>query len=240
MSQQVQNKVTTIILRFALVLAICFCFHTKAIGQYRPWDTVYHHVSTGKPAYILELDGRQSFFRETPVVIDGFRVGADFNNKIRLFIGAYWNRRPVERSFIINRYTLAERHITQKLSLFYVSGTLEYVLYNSKHWELAVPIQLGIGRGKRTRYDYFAGNEIETKTPFFVPFEFSFKARYRITDWLSVSAGLGYRYAMFSKVVGDDFSAPHYTYGIGISPIRILKRLGILEEKNGKLRFKDR
>lgn len=226
--------------RIWLVVCIYGLFQMQAKGQFRPWDTVYHYVSTAKPSFQLELDGRKSFFRETPVVIDGFRVGADFKSKVRLFMGAYWNRRPVQRSFIINRYTLAERHITQKISLFYVSATLEYVLHDSKHWELSVPIQLGIGRGRRTRYDYFNGNEIETLRPFFVPFEFSFKARYRITDWLSVSAGLGYRYALFSSAVSDDFSAPHYTYGIGISPIRILKRIGVLEEKNGKLRFKDR
>ena len=101
-----------------------------------------------------------------------------------------------------------------------------------------MPVQIGFGSGKRTRYDATTGEQIEQGRHAFIPFEFSFRAIYRITDWLNVSAGISYRYALFSTTVSDDFSAMHYTYGIGISPIKILKKVGVLEEKNGKLKLK--
>lgn len=215
-----------------------FLIVQKSNAQLRHWDTIKHYVSTAKPIFALELDGRQSFFREIPVVIDGIRVGADFGNRVRFFIGGYWNRNKVSRSFTINRYTPSERKIRQDLSMFYISATAEYVFHSTKHWELAVPVQIGFGSGKRTRYDALNNTQIEQVSSGFVPLEFGFKAMYKITDWLNVSAGLGYRYALFSSTVSDDFSAVHYTYGIGISPIKILKKVGVLEEKDGKLRLK--
>lgn len=210
-----------------------------SIAQWQVWDTITHYVTTKKPSFVVELDGRHSFIREAPVIIDGIRAGADFDDKVRLFVGAYWSRRTVSRTFIINRYTPFQDTIRQDLSMFYISATGEYVVHNSKHWELDVPVQVGFGVGKRTRYDANTGAPIEQRRPSFVPLEFSFRAIYRITDWLNVSAGIGYRYALFSRIVSDDFSAVHYTYGIGISPVTILKKVGVLEEKNGKLRLKN-
>lgn len=220
-----------------LFLFLFISFKTKAqLTQH--WDTITHYVKNSKPTFALELDGRQSFFREIPVTIDGIRIGANYGNRVKFFIGAYWNRNKVARNFTINRYTLQERKIRQEVRMFYLSATAEYVFYTTKHWELAVPVQLGYGRGIRTRFDAVTNNEIEKINTGFVPFEFGFKAMYKITDWLNVSAGLGYRYALFSNIVSDEFSAVHYTYGIGLSPIKILKKVGVLEEKNGKLRLK--
>lgn len=212
--------------------------YVQSNAQFQVWDTVKHYVTTTKPTFVLELDGRHSFIREAPVIVDGIRAGADFGDKVRLFGGIYWSRHKVSRTFIINRYTRYERNVRQDLSMFYISATGEYVVYNSKHWELDVPVQIGFGSGKRTRYDASTGEQIEQGRHAFIPFEFSFRAIYRITDWLNVSAGIGYRYALFSSTVSDDFSAVHYTYGIGISPIKILKKVGVLEEKNGKLKLK--
>lgn len=212
--------------------------YVQGNAQFQVWDTVKHYVTTKKPTFILELDGRHSFIREAPVIVDGIRAGADFGDKVRLFGGIYWSRHKVSRTFIINRYTPYERNVRQDLSMFYISATGEYVVYNSKHWELDVPVQIGFGSGKRTRYDANTGATIEQGKHAFVPLEFSFRAIYRITDWLNASAGIGYRYALFSPTVSDDFSAMLYTYGIGISPIKILKKVGVLEEKNGKLKLK--
>lgn len=218
-------------------LLFAFFLAGNCFAQYRPWDTVAYYVKNNKPVYLIELDGRNSFIREAPVKIDGLRVGVDYGNKIRFFLGAYLSRGAVERTFITNRYTVNERHVRQRLSMFYMAATAEYVVYNSPHWELAVPVQIGFGKGNRWRYDGITGVMFEHKQPAFVPFEVSFRAMYRILPWLNVSAGLGYRYALFSNSVSDDFSAPVYTYGIGISPVKLLKKLNILEEKNGKLRF---
>jgi hypothetical protein len=227
----------TYLLKFTAITALLL-FCSVANGQYRILDSIKYYVTTQKPTFLLELDGRNSFIREAPVTIDGVRAGLDFGNKVRLFIGAYWSRHKVSRTYTQHIYTPNERVVRQELSMFYVAPTLEYVVYNSKRWELAVPARVGFGKGNRKRYDATTGTLIEESRPGFVPLEFSFRAMYRITDWLNVSAGLGYRYAIFSSSVSDDFSAPHYTYGVGISPIKILKKLGVLEENNGKLQLK--
>lgn len=237
MQRNYLNNIHAYLVKLLCLFALVFTVQ-QSNAQLRHWDTIKHYVRTSKPSFALELDGRQSFIRETPVIIDGVRIGADFGGRVRLFIGAYWNRSTVSRTFTINRYTSSERVIRQELNMFYVSATGEYVFYNSKHWELAVPVQLGFGTSTRARYDINSGAEFERIHPSFVPFEFGFKAMYRITDWLNVSAGLGYRYALFSRAVSDDFSAMYYTYGIGISPLKILQKVGVLEEKDGKLRLK--
>lgn len=229
----------SVFLKLVCTFLLLFSFTTSK-AQLRHWDTIKHYVSNHKPTFALELDGRQSFFREIPVVVDGIRIGVDYGNRVRFFIGAYWNRTKVTRNFTINQFTTSERRIRQDVSMFYVSATAEYVFYTTKHWELATPIQLGFGRGTRTRFDANTNAQIEQRRSGFVPLELGFKAMYKITDWLNVSAGLGYRYALFSRIVSDEFSAMYYTYGIGISPIKILKKIGVLEEKNGKLRLKER
>lgn len=231
------NITTKTILKLACILSLIISA-SQSKAQLQHWDTIKHYVKTSKPTFALELDGRQSFFREIPVAIDGIRIGADYGNRVRLFIGAYWNRSKVARTFTINRFTTSERRVRQEVRMFYISATAEYVFYTNKHWELALPVQLGYGRGIRTRFDAATNTQIEKINSGFVPIEFGFKAMYKITDWLNVSAGLGYRYALFSNIVSNEFSAVHYTYGIGISPIKILKKVGVLEEKDGKLRLK--
>ncbi len=194
-----------------LLLLGTFAF---AKAQYNPLDTFRVYLKK-KPDLYFSLDWRNSFVRSNPAIIDGFRFGLSYGSKIRLLAGIYDLRYPITRTYQFRQGTPEEETRYQRSDFFYLGLTCDYVLYRTKKWKLALPVQTGFGWGNRTETNTL-GEVREDIDTHFVPFEVSFSASYNILPWLYASAGLGYRYALFSNRVSADFSAPIYTYGVGI------------------------
>lgn len=185
-----------------------------AKGQYNPLDTFRLYLKK-EPSLYVSLDGRNSFVRSTPAIIDGVRFGLSYGGKIRLLAGIYDLRFPIYRTYLYKEGTPQQETRVQRSDFFYLSFTCDYVLYNTKRWKLALPVQTGFGWGSRKETG--PGNILRLEKDLkFVPFEVSLSATYRILPWFSAGAGLGYRYALFSNTISSDFSAPIYTYGLGV------------------------
>jgi hypothetical protein len=201
--------------RLALLLSFSlFSFFAQA--QYSLKDTFKHYLSR-EPDFYISLDGRNSFVRDRPAIIDGVRFGLSYGGKIRLLIGLYDLRTPITRNYIYKQGSAEEEIRTQRFDLFYTAITLDYVPFRNKRWKIAVPLQTGFGWGNRK--EATLDNTMRVDRDFnFIPLEISVSASYNILDWLSAGAGLGYRYAVFSNSLSGDFSAPIYTYGISIDP----------------------
>jgi hypothetical protein len=198
---------------FFLILIIPFC-GAKLRAQYNPADTFRIYLKK-KPSLYFSMDGRNSFVRDRPAIIDGARIGLSYGGKIRLLAGIYDLRFPIYRVYKYKAGTPEEEWRTQRSDFTYVSFTCDYVVYNQKKWKLSIPVQTGIGWGSRKEWSQQGENRMD-KGFAFIPLDISLSANYRIFPWLYAGGGLGYRYALFSTTISSDFSAPIYTYGIGI------------------------
>ncbi len=200
--------------RGILLAFLFFSAFSLLKAQYSLSDTFRFYLKE-KPSLYVSLDGRNSFVRDAPAIIDGVRFGLNYGGKIRLLAGIYDLRFPIFRTYTHAPGTPQEEVRVQRNSFYYFGLTLDYVLYNQGRWKLMLPVQTGYGFGSRQERTPFGDLRLDRELTF-MPLELSFSASFRILPWLSAGAGLGYRYALFSNNISDDFSAPIYTYGLGI------------------------
>jgi len=197
-------------LSFVFFLMLCASLQ----AQYSLSDTFRTYLKQ-EPSLYLSLDGRKSFVRDQAAQIDGLRFGLSYGGKVRLLAGIYRLKNTIKREYVYGPGTPEEEFRIQSNNLTYMGLTCDYVLYNRGRWKLALPVFLGYGFGDRLERNLLG--EVRLDKEFrFVPFETALNANFRVLPWFYLGAGIGYRYALFSNSVSKDFSAPIYTYGMGI------------------------
>lgn len=190
----------------------------ETAAQVNPIDSLRMALQNGG-SFAIGLDGRNSFIAGVPARVMGFRVGMDCGI-VRLYTGLYSLGKPVPGQ----GYTLPGDTVTSRLNFSYWGQTVDWRLYEDDRWELALPVQAGIGIAYRERFRN--GISEQRKRPFFIPVEMQFTAIYKLTRYIGLSAGLGFR---VSTLKGSSFNGPVYTYGIsffGGTLYRDLKKKG--------------
>jgi len=177
----------------------------ETTAQVNPVDSIREALRVGG-SFAIGLDGRNSFIAGTPARVLGFRVGMDCGT-VRLYTGLYSLGKPVPGQ----GYTLPGDTVSSQLNFSYWGQTVDWRLYKDERWELALPVQTGIGVAYRERFRN--GISEQRKRPFFMPFEMQFTAIYKLTRYIGLSAGLGFR---VSTLRGSSFNGAVYTYGISL------------------------
>jgi hypothetical protein len=190
----------------------------ETVAQVNPIDSIRTALQNGG-SFAIGLDGRNSFIAGSPARVMGFRVGMDCGT-VRLYTGLYSLGKPVPGQ----GYTLPGDTLTSRLNFSYWGQTVDWRIYEDDRWELAFPVQAGIGIAYRERFRN--GVSEQRKRPLFIPVEMQFTAIYKLTRYIGLSAGLGFR---ISTLKGSSFNGPVYTYGIsffGGTLYRDLKKKG--------------
>jgi hypothetical protein len=184
-------------------LATLFLFQSAAAQEQPLLDTI-RAAFQNKGSFVIGLDGRNSFVGATPARVYGFRLGLDYG-KVRVYTGLYTLGRKIQGQ----GYTLPGDTVRTYLNFSYWSNTFDLMLYQDKKWELGFPVQIGAGIGYRER---FRNSVSESRNrPFFIPIEAQFTAIYRLTRYIGLSAGLGFR---VSTLRSSSFNGTTYYYGL--------------------------
>ncbi|MBN8694987.1 MAG: hypothetical protein J0L87_00540 [Bacteroidetes bacterium] len=180
-----------------------------------------------KPHPFVTLNSRNSFVNNEIVNVFGIKAGLKYGNKLRLGIGynqLYNPPKNLNENFeYINE--LGKPYIISKgLKFYYFSATVEYVFYQTKHWEIGMPLQLGVGES----YYQFELNGVKTKTNRNVNliYEPAISVEYKIFKWVGVGADFGYRF-MFAntKKLNQQLNSPIVTFDLMIYYREIFKSL---------------
>lgn len=158
---------------------------------------------SAEPAFSMSLDGRSSFIGASPASVLGGRLGWDYG-KVGVYAGLYTLRRRI----LTLQYQRPGDTVYRRLGMTYASTTFEYMLFKDAHWELKIPAQLGLGVA--TRSTLRNGNLNETSRVLMVPLEAQVSALYRLTRYLGLYAGLGFRMA---NGAGPSFNGSIYSFG---------------------------
>lgn len=167
---------------------------------------------TFKPKLLLGFDNRNSFIGDTKVKVIGLRIGKEYNERFRMAIGFY-NTTDVITEQKITQNNSKNDTIVSKVGLGYLSFTADYVFYYTRKWELSVPIQLGLGSGRRTQLINDSLLKDKTQSKVIMPIEIGVSAVYKIRPWVGVGAGLGSRFSLLNT---SEFNGPFYSIGIKI------------------------
>ena len=107
-----------------------------------------------RPHLFAKLDTRNSFISNSRAKIFGIKAGLRYGKRLSFGIG-YNQLYPPAKNFDTQVYYSDQYNLTQSvtanLKLFYFSAHMEYVFYQTKHWELSMPLQVGLGQ---TYYRY--------------------------------------------------------------------------------------
>jgi hypothetical protein len=168
-----------------------------------------------KPKPFAKLDTRNSFVENSRAKIFGIKLGLAFTERLQFGIGYNQLYPGAKNSFIEPIYYYNENGAKlltyAKLQLFYISVHAEYAFYQTKHWRLSMPIQVGVGK---SNYKFYINNQkYTTNNKFNFIYEPAVSIEYKFVKWIGVGADLGYRFALTSeKKFNQQFNSPIYAF----------------------------
>ena len=179
-----------------------------------------------KPKFIFKLDTRNSFIANNKSRIVGWKVGAEFNGKLR--IGGGISNLSSRHSPLLDRViydsTGVDTLTLAKLSFSYFAYFVDYVIYSKKKWEFSIPIQFGIGNSS---YRYTDENNIEQKLDrgLIVLYEPTIAGHYKLTKWFGLGFGAGFRWMIINnKSIDSKFNSAVYVFKAKLFLSDIFKR----------------
>ncbi|CAG5086381.1 hypothetical protein [Parvicella tangerina] len=156
-----------------------------------------------KPKPLLKLEARNAFVTSSYVKMKGIKLGANFHNKLRLGIGYSWMK---------SDYLVEHFNDTSELKFGYGLAFFEYAFFNSDHWNLEIPIQIGLGR-----LAYKEDNTIKSRQ--WVPvWEPAMTMEYLFLKYFGIGFGAGYRLVIKSHTpITEQFTSPIYIFKFKIN-----------------------
>jgi hypothetical protein len=181
-------------------------------------------VLKNKPTIDFRADSRNNFISSRKASTFGFKIGLDYDSRLRFGVGYNFLR-----SRFYERFTFGSPLNTQvqsrRLVLRYLCVYIDYVYYNSRRWTFSVPVQLGFGRTfYREIYPVSATPEREFSP--IVLYEPCLSGEYRILPWLALSANAGFRIVLLrGNNLKQKLTAPVYVGGISIYWTRLYRKI---------------
>lgn len=203
-----------LLLFFSLLLLV---LPKSNIARNNNWTDTLRYSLAQKPRFFLNLGTSYTFISDELVNLSGFRMGLNYNRRIKFGTG-FFSLRPNKVVSTIEVMEDTIKTLTNgKLEASFFSITAEYIFYNEFPWQFSVfPVDVGIG-GAHYRYlsQRGDGRWLETPDVALVFYQPSVTAQYSLFQWLGIGAALGYRFTLYSsKELREDFSAPLFSAGI--------------------------
>ena len=175
----------------------------------------------------FSFDSRNSFIDNSRAKIFGFLAGVNYDNRLYFALGYNQLYPPTtnfdEQYYFINKENRKDS-VTEKLKLFYISASVEYVFYTTKHWSLSMPLQIGV---EDTYYKYnLYGKNIKLNEKLNFVYEPSVSVQYKFCKFFGVGANLGYRFMISSnRKLNQKFTSPIYAFSAIIYYYEVYKYL---------------
>jgi hypothetical protein len=210
---------------FLCSLLLVFVFSTS-YGQMRKTTFSTIKLQTTKPEkvkdwkFAFQFDNRFSSINHDKVTIFGAKVGLQFQNKVRFGIGGSFILNPI----IVNVTNRKGKIVGDtKINFWYLSLFGDWILFKNKRWETFVTEQIGFGKPELIQER--KGVIVQETDPNLYVNELSAQANYKITSWIGLGAGVGYRNILNNEsVLISRFNAPIYIFKAIIYPESILKK----------------
>lgn len=177
-----------------------------------------HKTMDNKPKIIFKFDTRKSFIDNSNVTVFGWKVGVEFNKKIR--IGGGFNNLTEDHSRNLDKVYFGDNGIDTLgegvLNFSYICYFVDYVLLSRPKWEISYPIQLGIG-ASHYRYTDEEVGLVERDKGTVVLLETAITGHYKLTKWFGIGMGVGYRLMLVNNNELDSkFNSPIYIFKLKV------------------------
>ncbi len=168
------------------------------------------------------LDIRNSFINQNPVKIYGVSAGVVIDDIERFTVGVY-ALTPASVDQIIAERSTNTISITQA-SLYFAGIGYTRRIINRGIFELAIPLEAGIGFTNITRIERRGGQDITLSDDHgFLPLQAGLKIELKLSRWVGVGGSVGYRTAIINEEYKTDYTGLYFTYGASIYLSQIYK-----------------
>ena len=159
-----------------------------------------------RPRVVAFFDARYSVINGHFCTINGLKLGLEWRSRLRTGAAVYFlsSRIPTRRA----RPGGIDDDARADLRFRYLALYGEYVLLETRRWELSVPLQAGLGTAY-VEYVSPGGSTQATPHELVGVLEPSVAAQMRIFRWLGVGGGAGWRAPVFvDRAVRRELSGP--------------------------------
>lgn len=212
-------------------LFIAFLIMCSNIAHAQLFDTIRYSLKQ-KPRVFFQLDTYNSFVSKEPANTFGLRGGLEYNRRVRFGIGFYNLASDIVKRKLITGVFTSDTVLNTKLELNFIPLSAEYIFYNKYPWEISMQTAIGIGtsyffyynpRGEKARID-------EKDIALMV---IAGGAQYKITRWLGVGSGLGFRIMLKdNSSIDESFNSIIYSLQLRIFPGAIYRAIFKKEQRD--------
>lgn len=159
------------------------------------------------------LDNRNSFIKDAPVNVKGFQLGTILHEKHTVGFGLYSLQNSSKQNFT----TKNEKNIIAKrnLTLSYLTLFYQYVIIDTRFFELDVPLEVGLGGYHLSLEDTLAHKIITDKRGGVSLTAGGVNVILKPIKWIGISGTAGYRLAL-DKNPNLNFSGAYYSIGLWV------------------------
>ena len=168
-----------------------------------------------KGKFIFSFNSRDSYIGTSYASIFGYMAGVCFGDKFTIGGGFNSLASPVYATHYINGNT-----VRAELSLDYLSYFVEYSINLTSHWELDIPVFIGVGSSS---YQYTLDNTvINEHSKVILPLEPQVQVDYNFNKYWGLSTQVGYRLMLVnSSFFSNNINSITYSVGVSLSPLEI-------------------
>lgn len=185
-----------------------------------------------KPALFAKFDTRNSFINNSRAKIFGIKLGLNYGKRVHVGVG-YNQLYPPAKDFnkqvyYTNSFGLLDS-VTSRLRLYYIATYMEYIFYHTNHWELSMPLQLGIGK-TYYKYELFGQKRVRDESLNLI-YEPAISIGYKFVKWLGVGADAGFRFMITGDSRLYQFNSPTYAFKVLIYYNELYKAFFVKNKK---------
>jgi len=185
-------------------------------------DSLGHFLHL-RPRWTVGVDTRGSFISNRGVSVAGVRVGLEHGGRLRYGLGYQFLLTQVERDRPVWEDG-AERVVPTRLRLGYVAPYISYTFLQRRRWSMAIPVQVGVGRGSLLYEDLDGDRRPLQRTTLWV-YEPLMTVQYRFWRYAAFQFGWGYRLVARSKGLDEQLTAPIYQLGLRLFTREVVEDL---------------
>ncbi len=186
-----------------------------------------------KPRVFFQLDTYNSFVSKEPANTVGLRAGFEFNRRVRTALGIYTLTSDIVKPKFITGEFSQDTVLNSRLELNFIPLSFEYLFLNRHPWEIGLQTALGFG----TSYFFYwnrQGKKSRVDEKEIILITVAGDVQYKITRWLGVGSGLGFRLMVKDNSnIDENFNSIIYCLQLRLFPGAILQAL--FKGKNGRM-----
>lgn len=191
------------------LLALFFCAFGGSLVQAQdqlPSLTDSMRIAFSQPPrFFAKASTRNAFITGRPVRTYGLKVGTAFGDRVSIGLAYHWMGHG--ETYLFNNQGIEE---VRELRLAYVAAFFEYSFVYQKHWELTLPVSLGVGRSSvllPPSGDQQQGNRVNASA--IILYEPGMILEYRFLKYFGAGAGMGLRIMLKNnREIKEQFTAP--------------------------------